>query len=66
MADMEKIIRIHAGAAAVRAGSLDCGQNDIQTDLSDALANMMHYAHDHMLDFQAALDNAARNFEEER
>lgn len=38
--------RAEYGHRAVKAGSPDYGRNDAQTDLTDALANMMHYADD--------------------
>lgn len=52
------------GAAAIRAGTPDFGQNDGdgRTDLADALANIMHFARRSASDFDAALQTARLNF----
>jgi hypothetical protein len=57
--------RQHNGGAAVRAGTPDYGSNDPQTDLMDALANVMHYASAAGLDFDGAVDRAREHFEHE-
>jgi hypothetical protein len=36
-----------------------CDQNDPETDLSDTLANLMHYADQHAIDWESALITAA-------
>jgi hypothetical protein len=32
------------GEAAIRAGSVDYGENDVRTDVVDTIANLLHYA----------------------
>jgi hypothetical protein len=56
--------RADFGAAAIRAGTPDYGRNDDdkQTDLADALANIMHSARRSASDFDAALRTARLNF----
>lgn len=54
------------GGDAVRAGSPDYGQNEPQTDVVDALANIRHHCEAHGLDFDAAAASAARHVEAER
>lgn len=54
------------GAAGVEAAAADFEQNDDQTNVVDALANIMHHcAYDKDLDFDGALDTARMHFEAE-
>jgi hypothetical protein len=64
ISERERERRADFGAAAVRAGTPDFGQNDDdgQTDLGDALANVMHFARRSATDFDAALETARLNF----
>jgi hypothetical protein len=64
ISERERERREDFGAAAIRAGTPDFGQNDDggQTDLADALANVMHYARRSASDFDAALGTARLNF----
>lgn len=58
--------RIRYGAKAVLAGNPDSiGSNDEQTNLTDTLANMMHYARENDLDFAQALRMAKAHFQDE-
>lgn len=50
------------GRLAVLAGTPDWEYNDAQTNLVDALANLMHYAQVTGLDFDEALDWAQEHF----
>lgn len=64
MASLEQNIAV--GKAALRAGSQDFGMNDLQTDLVDTLANLMHAAEDEGLDFDQALSSAEGHFNDEQ
>jgi hypothetical protein len=59
--------RADNGAAAVRAGTPDFRLNDSEgIDVSDALANIMHYCARANLDFTDATERAARHFDAEQ
>jgi hypothetical protein len=64
ISERERERREDFGAAAVRAGTPDFGQNDGdgRTDLADALANVMHFARRSAADFDAALETARLHF----
>lgn len=56
------INRAAFGARAVETGTPDFGQNDPQTDLVDALVNVMHHCTRDGLDFAAACGSAERHY----
>lgn len=43
-----------------------CDDTDAETNLSDLLADLMHYAEQHKIDFDAAFARGARHWKEER
>jgi hypothetical protein len=53
------------GYRAIVAGSPDIGMNDDQTDVTDALANIMHYCESKGLDFDMAVGSAEGHFSAE-
>lgn len=58
--------RIHYGANAVRAGSPDYAENDHETNLVDALANILHWADCYNVEVDDALRIARMHHETER
>ena len=67
MSDIGIDTRAEYGRAAARAGALDGESEEPVADLmADALANMMHAAHEDGVDFRLLLERAALHFEHEQ
>ncbi|MEW6775055.1 MAG: hypothetical protein AB1405_02060 [Bdellovibrionota bacterium] len=62
---MDNQKRAEWGERAVTNGTPDTPHNDALTNLTDALANMMHFAHAQELDFGKALEAARVHFGDE-
>ena len=68
---ISNVNRYRFGRAAVQFGTPDIGANgdDIEgqeSDLTDTLANIMHYCHSEKIDFNRALSRAQMHFNEEK
>ncbi len=61
-AQQENARRANMGKAAIAAGSQ---RDEPETELTDTLANIMHYAAREGLDFNYALDSAINHFDYE-
>lgn len=55
--------RADLGAAALRAGCLDWGANDLLTDASDALANIRHWCDREAVDFAYLIERGLDTYE---
>lgn len=54
------------GEAACQAGAPDYGVNDAETDITDTIANLLHYARKMDVDIDTVLCRAQMHFEAER
>lgn len=58
-------VRAAYGGLGVAAGDPDHDANDIETSVTDTLANIMHFCRHQGVDFQSCLSTAENNFDAE-